>query len=550
MKVYGNIILWLSAIISANAMAISVIPQPQSMKQTGTVFTIDSNTCIHSDTLLSESADYLRQRLQIATGFKLATTGEKCIEFNYDPQLAKEAYSLTSNASSIRIYAANNAGSFYASQTLLQLLPIEVFAKRRQPVEWQVPGVNINDSPRFGWRGIMLDVSRHFMPKKFLKKLIDTLALHKYNRLHLHLTDNQGWRIQIKKYPKLTEIGAWREGTNVSPFSEELDGVPHGGFYTQDDIRELVSYAEKRHIVIIPEIDIPGHSQAAIASYPELGNLSTPVKVSTDFIDRSMILNVKESTIEFYQNVFLEVMELFPSQYIHVGGDEAQKTQWKESTEVQQRIQTLGLKDEHQLQAWFIQRMNTFIQNHGRTMIGWNDIFEEKLDNNVVIMAWRPDISIEAVLNAGHPTIMTPMHPTYYDYYQASSDNEPQALPSKYNTLSDVYAYDPMPLNINGDSEKLVMGAQGQIWTEIIKTPEHVEYMLYPRALALAEVLWLKADNKDYKDFQKRLSFHTSRLDLLGVNYRRLGNDDLSWKDKLKQSIAHAVDYIVLRYLH
>lgn len=530
--------------------SVSVIPKPQSLNIGADGFTVTADTCLRHDPALEDTAEYLRDVLAPVTGFKLSAEGEYCITLSQDPGLEGEAYRLTIDKQGVRIWAADEAGAFYAVQTLRQLLPPSIYARQPQTgVAWRLPGVGISDRPRFAWRGMMLDVARHFMPKEAVMRFIDALAMHKMNRLHLHLTDNQGWRVEIKRYPRLTDIGAWRESsaTGFSLFGAKQDGTPHGGFYTQEDIREMVAYAAHRHVTLVPEIDVPGHSQAAIAAYPELGNLSTPLKVSTEFMDRTVILNAEESTVTFYENVLSEVMELFPSQYIHVGGDEAVKDQWEQSPRAQQRIQELGLLDENDLQTWFINRLNEYLSSQGRTTVGWDDVLTEGLSQDTLLMVWRSPHQDNALrgIKTGHPLILTPSKPTYFDFYQASSGKEPPALPSQYNLLEDVYGFEPMPEGLSKEESAQVKGTQGQLWTELIKTPSHMEYMAFPRTSALAEVAWLNPEHKDYADFQRRLSLHTQRLEHMGVNYREPGDDALSLMDKLQVKIGEWVAVVV-----
>jgi len=501
--------------------ALSVIPKPVQMTRTAASFSLTPGTAIVPDRSTYDIGIQLADWLQPATGYRLAVvgaagTGGQIISLRLDPALARlgdEGYRLTVTRSRITIRAYRPAGAFYAVQTLRQLLPPEIF--RAAPVDsvsWTVPGVEIEDMPRFPWRGAHLDVSRSFMPKEFVKKYIDLLALHKLNRFHWHLTDDQGWRIEIKKYPRLTSVGAWRRNTLVgvqNQYPDTLqwvyDNVPHGGFYTQDDVREVVAYAKARFITVVPEIEMPGHAQAAIAAYPELGNTGQQMEVLRRFGVNPNIFNPEESTVRFLQDVLTEVIALFPGKYIHIGGDEAVKNQWQASPRVQALIRERGLKDEHEMQSWFIHQMDAFLTAHGRSLIGWDGM----------------EGGIAAAL-AGHDVVMTPTSHTYFDYYQAQDrSTEPMAIGGLL-PLDTVYAFEPVPAALTAEQAAHILGTQGQIWTEYQRTPKNVEYMVFPRLLALAEVAWTPRALKNFADFRARLVPHLQRLSVLDVNYRPL----------------------------
>jgi hexosaminidase len=362
------------------------------------------------------------------------------------------------------------------------------------------------------------------MPKEFVEKFIDLLALHKMNSFHWHLTDDQGWRIEIKKYPKLTEVGAWRKETLVGLLHDKkgpkFDGQPHGGFYTQEDIAEIVAYAKARHVNVVPEIEMPGHAQAAIAAYPELGCTGQKLEVFTTWGVDENIFSPRETSIQFLQDVLREVLGLFPSTYIHVGGDEARKTQWKASPEVQSRIKELGLKDEDEMQSYFVRRMDEFLTAQGRRLIGWDEILEGGLAPKATVMSWRGEKGGIAAARAGHDVVMAPTNYTYFDYYQSKNKaKEPLAI-GGFLPLRAVYNYEPIPRELDADSAKHVLGTQGQIWTEYIAEPRQVEYMAYPRAAALAEAAWTPKSKKAYTPFLQRLAVHSKRLKALEVNYR------------------------------
>lgn len=519
---------------AATAGTIALVPAPEKLESGESAFIFNADTRI---LFLEEApggeatAHFLAKALRPATGFSLPVSAGTAADINAvllrsdNPDLGTEGYRLDVDADRVTIAASQAAGLFYGVQTLRQLLPATIFSG--VPVTdavWNVPAVRIEDQPRFGWRGLLLDPARHFIPKESVKKFMDVMALHKMNRLHLHLTDDQGWRVEIKKYPRLTEIGAWRAETLVGHLAsktQEYDGTPHGGFYTQEDLRELVAYAAARHITLVPEIEMPGHAQAAIAAYPELGNVSEPLPVLTKWGVNPNIFNAEESTILFLQDVLAEVADIFPGPYIHIGGDEAVKDQWKSSEAIQQRIRELGLEDETALQAWFIARMNTFLKERGKTLIGWDEILDGGLGQDAVVMAWRSvEKGVEAA-RAGNRVIMAPTKFTYLDYYQGKVQQEPLGI-GGFLPLERVYAFNPIPEGLTAEEKARILGAQGQLWSEYIPNPEHLEYMAFPRACALAEVAWTPQEQRDYKDFLARLQTHLDRLDYLAVRYRPL----------------------------
>jgi len=517
----------------------AVIPNPVSMEVREGVFRLNKNTRIvyeHGAHGAESVAEYVASVLRPSTGYAfsvVAGPGDETAVDNAvllstrtaDKKLGNEGYELEVTAKKIVISAPQPAGLFYGVQTLRQMLPVEIFNDAEvKNVDWTVPCSKVTDYPRFRWRGMHLDVARHFFPKEFVKKYIDLIALHKMNSFHWHLTEDQGWRIEIKRYPKLTEIGAWRKETLVGHLDDPphtFDGKVHGGFYAQDEIRDIVEYARQRHVNIVPEIEMPGHSQAAIAAYPELGNTGRQLPVCTIWGVNENVYNVNEPTIEFLQNVLTEVLDLFPGKFIHVGGDEVPKVQWQESPQAQARIKELGLKDEHELQSYFIGRMDKFLTSKGRRLIGWDEILEGGLAEGATVMSWRGVDGGVTAARAGHDVVMAPYESTYFDYYQADPENEPLAIGGML-PLKNVYAYEPIPEELTGDEAAHVLGAQGQVWTEYISTPEKAEYMAFPRACALSEVVWTPQSRKDFDDFRARLTTHVKRLDALGVNYRAL----------------------------
>jgi hexosaminidase len=520
--------------ILSQARAISIIPKPVTLREVKAEdFVLGSDTVIIADKALRAKARQLAQMLEPATGFDLqikerALFSSSSIILKVDKSMSRvgdEGYRLVVWPKKITIAAQSETGLFYGFQTLRQLLPAQIFRQAKvSGVKWTVPAVDIEDYPRFEWRGLHLDVCRHFMPKEFVKKYIDLIALHKMNRFHWHLTEDQGWRIEIKKYPKLTEVGAWRDETLVGHYRDKphkFDGKRHGGFYTQDDVREIVAYAAERHVVVVPEIEMPGHAQAAIASYPELGNTGEQLKVMTIWGVNPNIFNANEGTILFMQDVLKEVLELFPSEFIHIGGDEAPKKQWEESADAQARIKELGLKDEHELQSYFVKRMDTFLAEKGRRLVGWDEILEGGLAPGATVMSWRGEKGGITAAKAGNDVVMAPTTYTYLDYYQAEPEKEPLAIGGLL-PLRNVYNYNPIPSELSIEDTKHVLGAQAQVWTEYIPGPKKAEYMAFPRACALSEVVWTPHEKKDYKDFVSRMKEHGQRLDILDVNYRKL----------------------------
>jgi len=486
-------------------------------------FLLSPKTQIFSASTILREAEYLAGKLRCATGFPFVIDSQPAapkeipaIELIADAdlhRLGKEGYQLAVEGESVKLRSSTAAGIFYGIQTLLQLLPPVLFDGRPRPeISWSLPRVRIEDSPRFGWRGAMLDCGRHFMPLEFIRKFVDLLALHKLNIFHWHLTEDQGWRIEIKKYPRLTEVGAWRRETvrgNLNHLPHG-DGVPHGGFYSQEEIRALVTYAAARHITIVPEIEMPGHSQAAIAAYPELGCTSETLEVGTRWGVIENILTPSEQTISFMQDVLTEVIALFPSPFIHIGGDEAAKTQWEASSAIHARMTEVGAKDMHELQSYFIRRMDEFLTKQGRRLVGWDEILEGGLATGATVMSWRGVKGGIEAARAGHDVVMAPNTHTYFDY-------QPTQTP-----LEKVLAYEPIPDELNPDEARHILGVQGQIWTEHIPTPQRVEYMAFPRLCALAEVGWSSPNSRQVGSFNERLRGHLKRLDALGVNYQPL----------------------------
>ena len=514
---------------------LGLIPQPVEMRTAPGVFTITPQTPLVATGEALAEARMAQDTLAPAMGFRLPLIegdGPRngAIVWLLDEtltELGDEGYRLDVTTEGVVIRAPKRAGLFFGLQTMRQLLPPAIFRQARvEGIEWTLPCVSITDYPRFQWRGLMVDPARHFIPKSALLRFIDVMALHKFNTLQLHLTDDQGWRIEIRKYPKLTEIGAWRDETLIGNLLHDtphkFDGRPHGGYYTQDDIREIVRYAADRHVTVVPEIEMPGHARAAIASYPELGcNPDQRLSVRTIWGVCQDIFNPSDETIAFLQDVLVEVMELFPSTFIHIGGDEAVKDQWKASESVQARIRELGLADEEELQSWFIRQMDEFLTRHGRRLIGWDEILQGGLAPGATVMSWRGMDGGIAAARKGHDVVMAPTSHTYFDYYQGPPEDEPLAwgglLP-----LETVYDFEPIPEELDKEQSRHILGAQGQLWGEYIPDERQLEYMAYPRACALAEVVWSPKEGRDYDGFRQRLERHLERLKVLDVNYRPL----------------------------
>lgn len=513
----------------------SLLPLPASMAPGAGFFTLAAGTQVAIDAALPGTPAALRRLLGPATGFAFPPADESVAELRIQraESLPPEAYRLDISPQAIRIDAACEAGALYALQTLRQLLVPDIYAAQPRAAVWQLPALQIEDQPRFAWRGMHLDVARHFMPVAFVKRFIDLLSLHKLNRFHWHLTDDQGWRLEIKRYPELTRIGSRRAQTLLGhPLRRRgekprFDGTPHAGFYTQDEVRDVVAYAAARHVTVVPEIEFPGHAQAVIAAYPELGCCGRPVKVKEDWGISRHTLSPSEATLDFYRNVLREVLELFPSTDIHIGGDEVLVQEWRDSAAVRQRMHELGLPDVAALQAWLIRQISDFLEAHGRRLAGWDEIAGAGLSQQALVMNWRGRGRGLRAAKSGHNVVMALTSNTYFDYYQADKRSEPLAL-GFYLPLRRVYAFDPAPASLALAVRQRIVGVQGQLWTEFMRTPEHVEYMAFPRLCALAEVAWSPQHARDQGDFLRRLQVHLTRLDVLGVRYRTLGNDAAS----------------------
>ncbi len=509
---------------------ISVIPEPAFVQQTEGVFHLDSKTPVYvdfSDSAMLRSVAFLNERLQKAAGFTLDVIQDDPLDHGTEKGIfilnagwKKEAYNLQISPSRLLIEYADGAGLFYAIQTIFQLLPDAIFADSRQKgVRWDVPCCSIEDAPRFSYRGMHLDCCLHFFSIDFLKKYIDIMALHKVNRFHWHLTEDQGWRLEIKKYPLLTEKGQWRKETVIGSLNSGFyDGTPYGGYYSQDEVRELVKYAAERYVTIIPEIELPGHALAAIACYPELScGLEDHYETATKWGIFKQVYCPKEETFKFLEDVFDEVFELFPSELIHIGGDECPKTSWKQCPHCQALIKKLGLKDEFELQSWFIQRMEKYINSKGRQIIGWDEILEGGLAPNAKVMSWLGEEGGIKSAQQHHEVVMAPYPKYYLDYWQADPESEPLAMGGP-TTLRTMYEYNPVPEVLTPEEQKYIIGVEGCVWTEYMPTPARVEYMAWPRMCAIAEAGW-SSRSKDWDGFTRRLEKHLGRLDRLDVGY-------------------------------
>lgn len=495
--------------------SLALVPQPRSLQRAAGVFAFTSKTRILFAAGLQVAAQRCANLLRAATGLPLPLTQDEtardCLRLTRAPDTDVEGYRLRVTPESIRLQAADDPGLWYGAQTLRQLI-----AEDR---ERTIPCLSIEDAPRYRWRGLHLDVGRHLYSPDFLRKTIDLMALHKLNRFHWHLTDDQGWRIEIKGWPRLTEVGAWRAESPLPADRATLDGQPYGGFYTQDEARALVDYARERHITILPEIEMPGHAQAALASYPQLGCRGADYAVRTRWgISDEVFCAGNDAVFDFLESVLSEVMALFPGEYLHVGGDECPKTRWASCPKCQARMRQEGLRNEEELQSWFIRRIERFLRRNGRRLVGWDEILEGGLAPGATVMSWRGAQGGIAAASAGHDVVMSPNTHCYLDYYQREdSAQEPPAI-GGHLPLERVYEFDPAA-GIAMQHHGRVLGGQGNVWTEYLPTTDLVEYMTWPRAAALAETLWTAPRPRDFADFERRLRGHLPRLQRLKVNY-------------------------------
>jgi hexosaminidase len=515
-----------------------IIPQPVSIQYNEGSFTIDGNTSLRFNAAnkdLAAAAGFFRSCIQSVSAFNLPFNVKKGktieLQLGKTAAIGNEGYLLHITPASIKITANKKAGIMYAFQTILQTLPA---IRTNAPLN--IPAMQVKDYPRFQWRGMHLDVSRHFFSPNLVKEYINLMATYKMNTFHWHLTDDQGWRIEIKKYPKLTSVGAWRVDQTDKvwsdrPQAKKDEPATYGGYYTQEQIKDIIHYAADRNITIVPELDVPGHSAAAIAAYPYLSCTQQPQLPMTGGNYTGVSSNLcpgNDSVFTFLQNVYAEVINLFPSQYIHIGGDEVDKTSWKHCPKCQARIKGMGLKNEEELQSYFIRRMEKFIVGKKRKMIGWDEILEGGLAPEATVMSWRGEAGGIAAARMNHNVVMTPGSPVYFDQYQGDPVTEPLAI-GGFNTLKKVYDYEPIPSELNPEQAKFVLGAQANLWAEYITTPAHVEYMMLPRMLALAEVVWSPKESRDWNSFNERLQSQFRVFDQKGLHYSK-GNFKVSIK--------------------
>ena len=528
-------ISWLSLMLvltTANLFAgkINIVPVPMQLTEGKGVFVIKTGTRILTDETNGtlQIAELLAEKIKSAAAitmgmgnYNAAFPKNNTIVFTTlgaDPSLGNEGYTIDVTETNIFVKAVSANGFFYGFQTLLQLLPPDIESHSTIVKTYSIPAVSIKDKPRFGYRGMHLDVSRHMFTVEFIKKYIDLMAMYKLNTFHWHLTDDQGWRIEIKKYPGLTHVGSIRKGTQIGK-TDLADSVAYGGFYTQEQAREIVAYAAARFVTVIPEIEMPGHSVAALTAYPTLSCTGGPFEVRKHWgVSDDILCAGNDSVFTFMQDVLTEIMDIFPSRYIHIGGDEAPKVRWKACPRCQARIKAEGLKDEMELQSYFIKRIEKFLVSKNRRLLGWDEILEGGLAPEATVMAWR---GIQAAIDAaaqGHDAVMTPVDYCYFDYYQGDPDTKPEDAVG-FLTLKTVYSYNPVPPVLTPDQARHILGVQGNLWTEYIKTPEKAEYMVFPRAIALAEVAWSPQERRNYDDFLDRMDNQFARLSLMKVNY-------------------------------
>ncbi|HLH53995.1 MAG TPA: beta-N-acetylhexosaminidase [Verrucomicrobiae bacterium] len=511
----------------------TIIPQPAEIEHQHGTFELGPQCGIFCETQ-TFAATLLVERLRTVTGYAVPLSPVSSNEQGrgtillttrgMDPALGSEGYELVVAPDHICIAANGPAGLLYGSESLLELLPPQVFGQHTAGSRaWSVPCVRIRDQPRLTWRGFMLDVSRHFFSTAEIKKLLDEMALHKLNIFHWHLTDDQGWRLEIKKYPELTKVGAWRKriGFNLDAKSSTAYDAQgrYGGFYSQADIREIVAYAHARNITIVPEIDVPGHSSAALAAYPQFSCSGGPYTTDmSEAVSAGVFCPGNDETFKFLDDVLAEVMELFPGPFVHIGGDEVPKQNWRKCPRCQTRIRQEGLKDEHELQHYFFHRLEQFIDAHGKRAVGWSEIGSGTLAQGTVLMDWIGG-GVEAA-RTGHDVVMSPEEFCYLDFYQSQDRNAEPPAAGAYLPLEKVYSFEPVPAQLDSAHQKLILGAQANLWTEYIPSMSRVEYMTFPRLCALAEVVWSPKHSRNWDDFSRRLEVQKARLDQLGIQYR------------------------------
>ncbi|WP_407429232.1 family 20 glycosylhydrolase [Arcticibacter sp.] len=515
----GLLLYWAAPIAAQPSSSLSIIPEPREVETVNEHFSLSPKTVIfYSGEAAKDAGGLLKEFIKEKYGYKLAlkaarASSASAIWIEVDRKAASEGYQLSIRNRSIRL-TGNIAGLFYALQTLQQLAP---GASDKLP---SFSGVMIKDEPRFAYRGLMLDVCRHFYSLSYIKQFLDVMAHYKLNRFHWHLTDDQGWRIEIKKYPKLQSVAAWREPVDNVRNSKFIKDGRYGGYYTQEEVKNVVAYAAKRHITVVPEIEMPGHSTAALAAYPNLGCTGGPYKVMQHGgIMKEVFCAGNDSTFLFLQDVLTEVIPLFPGEYVHVGGDETPKDRWSECPKCQKRMKEQGLKNEHELQSYFVQRVEKFVNSKGRKIIGWDEILEGGLAPNATVMSWRGEIGGIAAARQRHDVIMSPYTYFYLDYYQGDPATEPPAFPA-FLPLSKVYSYEPLSDALSEEQHQYIKGVQANLWCENIRDERHANYMLFPRALALSEIGWSAASAKNYIRFHEKLKMRLAAMEQDGINFR------------------------------
>jgi hexosaminidase len=528
-------------------VSVSIIPRPLEVNlgRPDTVgCRLDNGLVISYVPELVNEARWFREVLEVGTGWlihlaEFESTTDAAIELTLAAQIElpsdvasgvhdrcrEAAYRLTCFAGRVNVASPGTEGTFYALQTLRQLLPDSTFRHSSSCEPISIPELEIVDAPRLPWRGVLLDVARHFMPKSFIFEMIDLLALHKCNVLHLHLTDDQGWRIDVEGYPLLTEVGAWRQETPTPGASDaDADGSLHGGFYTRQDLEEIVAYAGQRHVQVLPEIDLPGHMVAAIAAYPRLGNTDETLIVAPIWGVSPHVLNLDDDTLRFCTDVLDEVVRVFPGPYVHVGGDECPTTEWATNLRAQEIMREEGYTDESQLQGWFTTRISDHLAERHRRVVAWDDVLDSVAPPNAIVMAWQDEARGVAAVAAGHDVVMVPQQWLYFDRPESSDPDEPVSF-FRPTTLEQVYLHDPVPEGIPAADRHHVLGAQCQLWTELVATPREAEYRYFPRLCAFAEIVWSiesAGRPKSYGEFEARLRQHLGRLAAMGVNFRPL----------------------------
>jgi hexosaminidase len=510
-----------------------LVPQPVRVESKGGTWALARSTRLVARDGARPEADALADALAGPLGWRLPVVEDAARDGDIQMVLAAggasagpEGYRLSVTPRGVVLRAGDAAGLFYGGVTLRQLLPPAVFGGGPSPAgesgSWPVACVEIEDAPRFGWRGLLLDPARHFWRVEFIKRFVDLMALHKFNRLQLHLTDDQGWRFEVKKHPRLTQIGSVRRESPRAGNRDQGDGVPYGPFfYSQDELRDLIAYAGRRHVVLVPEIELPGHFLAAVAAYPELSCRGQPVSVRTRWgIEPDILCAGNDAAIAFARDILDEVCAVFPGPFVHIGGDEAPRDRWKACPKCQARIKAEGLKNEAELQTWLNRRLEEFLASKGRRLIGWDEILEGGLTPGAAVMSWRGMEGGVAAAEAGHDVVMAPTSHCYFDYAQGRGPDEPESI-GGFIPLETVYGFEPVPARLAVERRRHILGVQGALWGEYLRTPRDVEYFAFPRALALAEVAWSRAGARDYAGFKSRLTVHFERLDRLGVQYRR-----------------------------